>query len=143
MSREATLASIELDEGFSHAPYKDSLGLWTIGIGRCLETNPLTGAEWKRLLDAGQLAVTISLSGSRSLTASEYDAIVGELSSVLKGWPGFPEVVQDVLTEMAYQMGVEKLTKFRNMLAAAERHDWPMFAHEGRNSLWATQTPKR
>ena len=48
MTDEARLeASVEIDEGFDPVPYLDTEKLWTAGDGLCLETRPLTGAEWK------------------------------------------------------------------------------------------------
>jgi hypothetical protein len=41
----------ERDEEYRATPYRDSRGLRTFATGRCLETTPLTGAQWKELLD--------------------------------------------------------------------------------------------
>ena len=38
-------------EGYKAAPYLDTKGRWTVGEGTCLETNPISGHDWKYLLD--------------------------------------------------------------------------------------------
>jgi len=143
MNRQALLTSTEVHEGFREKPYKDTLGLWTVGIGRCLETNPLTPEEYRHLLNSGDLALSINLTGSRWLAERQIDRIARELAAELSFWPGLSDTAHNVLVEMGYQMGVPKLLGFRQMLAYLSRHDYGAAAIEGLNSLWAKQTPSR
>ena len=50
---------------------------------------------------------------------------------------------QHCILEMAYQMGVEGVLGFRNMIAALERGDYAEAANQALDSLWAKQTPNR
>lgn len=143
MTRLSLLNSIEAHEGYRAAPYQDSLALWTLGIGRCVETNPLTRTEWKRLLDSGDLTVAITHEGAMQLVEVEVDKIIRELSSELDFWPALPDGVQEILIEMAFQMGAGSLLAFHRMLAAIKRHDYEAAAKEGLASKWAKQTPGR
>lgn len=143
MTRLALLNSIEAHEGYRGGPYQDHLGYWTIGIGRCVETNPLTRAEWKRLLDSGDLTIAITHEGAMQLVEIEVDKIIRELASELDFWPSCPEAVQEILIEMAFQMGVGSLLAFHRMLAAIKRGDYPAAAKEGLASKWSRQTPGR
>jgi len=143
MNRAALLDSIETHEGFRAHPYLDSRLLHTIGIGRCLETNPLSGHEIRYLLDNGHLTMEITRAGSRWLMDREVDTIVKTLVSELSFWPGLSSEAQNVLVEMGYQLGCQKLLNFRQMLGYLSRHDYSGAAAEGLDSAWATQTPNR
>lgn len=136
------LNSVVADEDYKPAPYKDSLGLWTFGIGRCLETNPLTGAEWKRLLDNGWLNASIGKDGARWLTTCQLAAI----EAVLGRYTWFAQVGdvrQNAFIEMAFQLGFSRFAQFTQMLAAANVGDWQGVHDQALNSLWAKQTPAR
>jgi len=50
---------------------------------------------------------------------------------------------QNVLIDMAYNMGITGLLKFRKMLAALERGDYEAAAKEMKNSFWAEQVKDR
>lgn len=143
MNREALLSSIERHEGFRDAPYRDSLGLLTIGIGRCLETNPLKPAEYRHLIDRGLLTLVLKHEGATWLVENQVDALIGELSSEFGFWPALPAVAQEVLIEMAFQVGVSRIMGFKKMLAALAKHDYKEAAAAGLDSKWRLQTPKR
>lgn len=50
---------------------------------------------------------------------------------------------QDILTSMAYQMGVSGLSEFHHMLEAICNQDWNEAAAQMLDSTWAKQTPER
>ena len=50
---------------------------------------------------------------------------------------------QEVLFNMAYQLGVNGLLKFKNMWSAIEARDYNKAADEMLDSRWYTQTPNR
>lgn len=54
-----------------------------------------------------------------------------------------PADVQRALAQMAYQLGVDGVIRFRKMLAALERGDRATAAAEALDSDWAQQTPAR
>lgn len=134
--------SVTTDEAYKPVPYKDSLGLWTFGIGRCLETNPLTGAEWKQLLDNGWINASVGKVGAQWLAACELHAV----ESLLNRYSWFSQigdVRQNAFIEMAYQLGIAKFARFTQMLAAANTGDWQGVYEQALSSLWAKQTPDR
>lgn len=145
------LATTASDEGFRARPYRDTEGLWTIGDGRCLETHPLTGVEWKALLDAGQLQVTITSDGAAALMRGQLEAVAARLAAdYLDFWSQLNDARQNALVEMAYQLGVGHQAEFHEMLGdirVAVRIGtlgaWKAVAAAGLNSLWAKQTPAR
>tara|TARA_X000001382_G_scaffold130367_2_gene124988 strand:+ start:1207 stop:1617 length:411 start_codon:yes stop_codon:yes gene_type:complete len=54
-----------------------------------------------------------------------------------------PEEVREVLIEMAYQMGVSGVSKFKKALKFMEHHNWTRAAEEMLDSKWHRQTPNR
>lgn len=137
------LQTVEQAEGYRASPYRDTEGLWSVGTGRCLETNPLTGKEWKDLLDAGELDVTITHEGAtRLLKTGVADALIA-CAITFRWWADLDEGRRDVIAEVAYQLGLTRLMRFRKMLAAMERRDYDSAATELLDSLYARQVPAR
>lgn len=140
---------VDQQEGFRAAPYKDTRGLWTVATGRCLETAPLTGAEWKYLLDNGLIAVTITQAGADWMEESVLDAVRTKLAAVFSWWPLLGPARQDALIDMAYQMGVPALLAFKGMiraitLATAGQGPWQDVFDNGADSPWyKSETPAR
>lgn len=130
-------------EGFEATPYKDSRSLWTVGNGRCLETHPFTGPEWKRLLDNGWLVLSIWEAGAHWLMNTELADVEGQLSRIFSWWSVLNDARQNALIELAYQIGISKLMGFKNMLAAIRAQDWATAYAQAMDSDWARQTPAR
>jgi len=114
--------NIKKSEGFVDHVYKDSLGKDTIGYGTLM---PLTEAECELLL------------------AHRLDKMKLELADKEPGMQLLNKVRQDVLYEMAYQMGVNGVTKFHNMWKAIRAGDYAEAAVQMLDSRWAKQTASR
>jgi len=97
----------------------------TIGYGRCLQTNPLTEREIFYILD------------------SDIGRVHEQLSNKLNYFYLLPENVKDVLLEMAYQLGVSGLLKFKKTLEHINNKDFEKASEEMLDSKWARQTPNR
>ena len=113
---------IKKSEGFMGNSYEDSLGIPTIGYGTKL---PLTEAEAETIL-----AIRLNQKISHLLDAKPI---------VLR----LPQDKQEVLFEMAYQLGVNGLLNFKMMWLALESFDYKVAAAEMLDSKWHTQTPNR
>ena len=118
------LAPLMRDEGWRPKPYRCTAGALTIGFG----TN----------LDAG-----ISEDEGLFLLENRVSKVILALKDALPWFDALDAVRQGVLVQMAYQMGVEGLLKFRRTLAAVERGDFATAADYMLQSLWAKQTPAR
>ncbi len=112
-------------EGFEGKPYKCTSGKVTIGYGFNLDDWPLTPSECLPILESRMRRVRTDLANRISYFFS------------------LPEAAQDVLVNMAYQMGVSGLLGFRRFLAALQARKFEDAYHEGLQSAWAQQTPKR
>jgi len=116
--------SILKHEGFRPKPYPDPINGWDV---------PTFGH------------------GLTYITEEESEAIVRDrvvrLSGMLAHEKQFfyllPPTVQQVLIEMAYQMGVSGVMKFKKMWAALAERDYETAAKEMLDSRWARQTPAR
>ena len=58
-------------------------------------------------------------------------------------WSNLTSDQQEVVAEMAYQMGLSRLLGFRMFKQALASRDMPKARHEMLDSRWATQTPGR
>lgn len=115
---------IREQEGFRAELYPDSGG-WAIGYGRNLTFRPLTKDEAEYLL----------LSDLRSITV--------ELQQKIDCWFDLNSVRQEVLAEMAYNLGTGGLLQFKRMLSAMRREQWNEAENELLDSKAARQLPRR
>ncbi len=107
-----------VDEGFKGVPYLDTVGKLTIGFGRNLTANPLTKAEAAVLLN------------------NDVRDTIRDLDRRLSWWRNLDEVRQEVLTNMAYNLGISRLCGFVKMLPALRSGDYKTAAAEMRDSKW-------
>lgn len=141
--RRKLLDSLLKHEGFRASPYKCPAGRWTVGCGHNLEANPLTGWQWKRLLDHGHLAVSLSQAGAEILVNEEADKLERELARELDFWPVLNDARQNVLCEMAFNLGLPGLLAFKQTLFAIRSGQYDIAADRMLQSRWATQVGKR
>jgi len=113
---------IKHSEGFNGEPYKDTLGVPTIGYGTKL---PLDENE-------AELIMKHRLN-KKIYELLDYKPFVSNL----------PDEKQEVLYEMAYQLGVGGLLLFKRMWSALKSADFEKASEEMLDSLWANQTPER
>lgn len=124
----AVAAELVRDEGWREELYEDHLGYLTIGYGFLVD--PRKGGKLPRPVADFWLRWEV---GRRR----------EELERALPWFAGLPTGVQIALLNMAYQLGVPGLLKFRRMLAALEMGRREEAAEEALDSLWARQTPGR
>lgn len=122
--RSQLLADLRRDEGCRLQAYRDSEGWLTIGFGR--------------LIDAGA-GGGISMAEAELLLANDVDKFIGELDRRLSWWRDLPAPAQLALANMAFNLGLTRLLKFKKMLAALRAGDFTAAAAEALNSKWAGQ----
>ncbi|EOL8788487.1 TPA: glycoside hydrolase family protein [Klebsiella pneumoniae] len=109
-------------------PYSDSLGFSTIGYGHLIKSGEnfstgLSPIDAETLLDKDIAVARTGLSTLR----------LGTL----------PADIEDYLIIMIFQLGVNGVSKFRKLLAAAKAGDRDGMRRESVDSLWYRQTPNR
>jgi len=115
---------IKEHEGYRSHAYRDSERVWTIGYGLNLEDGI-----------------------SEPLAAKILEWIVDERRDVLfrlfSFWTSLTQARQEVLVEMAYNLGVPRLLGFRRMLAAAKAGNVEAVCREMKESKWYGQVGAR
>lgn len=126
---------LDADEGLRLKVYDDATGL-PIGPGSVVKGHPTIGYG---------LALDV-----RGLTRDEAiylrDSAVREKLSELSGldwFAGLDDMRQQIIAEMAYQMGVDGVLGFTGMISAIRAKNYAKAAEEMLNSKWARQTPAR
>ncbi len=122
MNLNRVIDSLKQEEGFDGMPYEDKLGIPTIGYGTKL---PLTEEEAALLLK------------------HRLDKKILEISEKEPFFLDLPQKAQEVIANMAYQLGVGGVLEFKKMWAALKKGDYQKAADEMLDSKWATQTPNR
>lgn len=135
--RPELLAVISEDEGCKYEVYLDHLGYPTVGIGHLIKADD---AEVK--LEVGD---AVTKERVEELFVQDIQIACRDCVN-LYGWSGFcewPEEVQNININMVFNMGMTRLSKFKNMHKALESQDWAKAAVEGRDSKWYKQVTNR
>ena len=119
------LDQIKLEEGKRLKPYRDQMGWLTIGYGRNIDVNGISGDEAELML-ANDLA---RFSQEVHVRLPWTDSIGDERRAVMVG--------------MAMNMGTAGLLTFKKMLRLAEMGDWDGAAAEIISSRYHEQLPER
>ena len=142
---ELTIDRIIRHEGYSSHVYLDSKGYLSIGYGTTV--GKVAASVEKLIRDfPGQLhskGVGLTKQQARGLVEDRLSKIEIEL---LKAQPVLAKLdfARDgVVIEMAYQLGVAGLLKFKRMWAALGSEDYELAADEMLDSDWAKQTRER
>ena len=112
-------------EGLELLPYEDSLGIITIGVGRNLEERGISEDEAFYLL------------------GNDIEIIWDELIKQHPIVEDLDDQRQMILLDMAFNMGVPRLGKFKKMWAAIEDGDMIEASKQALDSRWADQVGRR
>lgn len=146
MNRTRLKALLVKHEGLRLTPYRCPAGKLTIGVGRNIEDKGFSAEERRVLgLDNGRkLDDGITADEARYLLDNDINEVWQALSAKLAGlFNSLEEARQHVLLDMAFNLGVAGLLKFRKMIAALERRDFERAADEMKDSTWYTQVGDR
>ena len=122
------IEDLKSDEGWRPFAYEDHLGFLTIGFGFLIDERR-----------GGELPVEIAEDWLTYAAIKRWD----ELRVALPWLDLMAEDVQRALANMAYQLGVNGVLRFRKMLAKLKQGNRAAAAAEALDSRWAVQTPRR
>ncbi len=126
MDFQRLLASVKKHEGYRAKVYKDSLGYDTIGYGTCVKDMNLSESTASLLCEQELFRITI-------VAYQRFKWLIT-----------CPAVVQEVVIELCYQIGVTGFSKFKKTIEHLEEGRWVEAADEGLRSKWARQdSPSR
>jgi len=136
---------LSLNEGKRKQVYRDSEGKATIGIGFNLEEDHNKkflkdkGVDIGRILKGEPISDKLMIEMyNHSLTQAFNDAVQYE--------PDFskhPKSVQRGLVDMAFNLGLTKLKKFKEMKKGLDARDYDQVTREAINSDWYKQVKSR
>lgn len=118
-------AQLEIDEGKRKRVYTDTVGKLTVGIGRNISDRDFSEDE-----------IALLLKNDISIVAQELDAR-------LPWWRQMNDERQNVLANMAFNLGISRLLGFVNTLALMKAGRFDAAAAEMLNSTWARQVGNR
>ena len=112
-------------EGLMLKPYRDSMGILTIGVGRNLDDVGITRDEAIMMLN------------------HDIDNARADLARVFPWTQNLDPVRLDALTNMCFNLGIGRLRGFARMLLALQAGDWTEAAQQALDSKWAVQVGNR
>lgn len=125
---EKLFADLQRDEGWSDKPYHDTEGWLTIGYGFLIDPRKPVS-----------LPKPVGLYWLEYLVESRWNEVVDAIPWIVDQ----PPDVQRAIGNLAYQIGVGGLLKFRKMLEALKNGRRELAAVELLDSKLAKQTPRR
>ena len=117
-------AQLTVDEGRKKRMYLDTVGKWTVGVGRNISDRDFSDDEIDLML------------------GNDINLIAGQLDRHLPWWRQMNDARQNVLANMCF-MGIGKLLGFKNTLAAMQAGRYDAAAKGMLDSLWARQVGDR
>ena len=133
-------------EGLRLRVYKDSLGIDTIGIGRNLQDRGISKEELDELdIPSIKHVYEYGITEADAIFLAENDVQIVE-DELVRAHPCVEEldaVRQLVLIDMAFNLGVPRLCKFKKMWAAVHAKQFDVAAKEMLDSRWARQVKSR
>ena len=144
--RQDLIDKLVFAEGLRLQVYKDTLGIDTIGIGRNLEDRGISKEEldWMDIPSIDHVYEWgITEADAVYLATNDVQIVEEELVRAHPCVDRLDSVRQLILIDMAFNMGVPRLCKFKKMWAAVEAEDFPTAAKEMLDSRWAKQVQGR
>ena len=126
---------LEIEEGFKANAYYCSEGYPTIGIGHLVTEKDEEFGE--------STGTPITAERSRELFDRDIEVAIKDCEQLYGQWHNWPEEVQLILVNMAFNLGGPRLARFKNMKNMLSQGKWKEAAAEGRDSLWYRQVTNR
>jgi lysozyme len=125
MDKTKLAEQLKKHEGLRLKPYTDTVGKLTLGVGRNLEDKGITEQEALFMLN------------------NDVDYFYGQLNKKLTWFKSLDDARQNVLVNMAFNLGVAGLLSFKNMLEECKNEQYNFASIEMLDSKWAKQVGYR
>jgi lysozyme len=149
-NNQSIVERIKKDEGYRSGLYRDSKGYWTGGYGKLISTDKNLTKEQAEQLARNTIDYIPDASekDKKSLWTKQLN------NDVIKSQSGIEKMAKergvslsdkqkDILTNMAYNMGVDGVGGFDEMWKALKSGDTNKAAMEMKDSKWSSQVPNR
>jgi len=135
MDLEKLREELEIDEGCKYEIYLDHLGYPTFGIGHLvIEHDAEYGWEVGTSID------TVRVHGTFE---QDIKTVLSDCNRLYKDFEDLPEEAQRVIANMMFNMGLTRLSNFKNMKLSVDARNWDVAADEMVDSKWYYQVPNR
>ena len=141
ISQNELIQRLVLHEGCVLMPYKCPAGYLTIGVGRNLETNPFTSEELKVVGNDWRHGITKN--AAFYLLKNDIAKVEIECMKQIPFWFRLSSERQYALLDMAFNLGINGLLKFKRMLGSMGVGNFEQAADQCLESKYAQQTGKR
>lgn len=128
MDETKLIEDLRRDEGVVNCAYQDSLGYWTIGVGRLIDKRK---------------GGCISDDEINYLLVNDAKKVEVQLDAKLPWWRQMEEPRQRVLANMTFNLGIDGVLGFHNTLTFMQNKQYKEAADGMRSSKWAKQVGKR
>ncbi len=119
---------IQRHEGFSRWVYKDTVGKWTIGIGRNVDKNGGPGITEDEAL---------------FLLSNDLQSINTEATQAFPWFSSLNDARQAAIIDMIYNIGMAGFQRFKQTISFLAQGNYPAAADEMLKSTWAVQVGAR
>jgi len=135
MNLETLRKQLEIDEGVKYDIYLDHLGYPTFGIGHLIiKSDPEHGQEAGTAITRKRVAEAFE---------SDVQSVIKDCNKLYNDFDELPEEVQQIISNMMFNMGRTRLSKFRGMKRGVDARDWNAAADEMVDSAWYRQVTNR
>ena len=144
--KDKLMEKLVAHEGLRLQVYKDTLGIDTIGIGRNLQDRGISKEELDELdIPSIDHVYEYGITEADAMFLAQNDVQIVE-EELLRAHPCVEKldaVRQLILIDMAFNLGVPRLYKFKKMWAAVHEEKFDVAAKEMLDSRWANQVKSR
>jgi lysozyme len=120
-------------EGYKPQMYKDTEGHWTIGVGHLVTANEISKFKNRKLSDTE----------IRSLFDSDLNIAIANAKKFAPNLNTLPLPVQHAMVNMAFNLGINRLMKFKDLRQSLASKDFNKASKDMLNSKWASQVKGR
>ena len=122
-------------EGNKPKVYADTGGLLTAGIGHLLRTDEVPMFPIDSPVDAAQIETWFTQDSISAIKIAQ--ELIGD------AWSEFSDIRKRAVTDLSYNMGKARLSRFTKFITAMKAKDYNAAADALRNSKWFTQVGRR
>ena len=120
-------------EGVRNKPYKDSLGLWTVGVGHLIGDGHSLPDAWNRTFTDQEV---------QDLYDKDFDEHQ-KAAATIPGYDKFNSAGKGALTDLTFNMGPNWIKRFPTTAKSIEKGDGAASAAGLQDSKWYTQVGSR
>lgn len=133
------IPDLEAQEGVRLKAYRDSRGIWTIGVGHNLQVDPTLYPQLQHLISVG-----ISHAQVDALLTTDLAHVTTRLDVLIPWWKTLPPLRADVLANIGFNVGVAELVTWHHTLGYAQAGNYQGCGDEiEATQPWARQVGNR